>query len=157
MCGGCRLPRRENCFIIIHFLGFLKLEKKMFACLEDSEGRQNAFLTTFSLGCHTIGSYTFSSNELMIAPGSRRTKHLGRGEDNGYCPIPDTLLYDWSKFIGDVRKLIQVISVSCISLNVKTVAFESFLFTCLRTALPVHSQLNELFSWKMAALFCWLD
>lgn len=50
----------------------------------------------------------------------------GRGEDIRYCPNPDTLLYDWSKFIGVVRKLTQIILIPCIYLNVSTVRFESF-------------------------------
>lgn len=50
----------------------------------------------------------------------------GRGGAINIVPSPETLLYDWSKGISIVRELIQVISIPCISLNVRTVRFECF-------------------------------
>ena len=38
---------------------------------------------------------------------------------------PSTLLHDWSKVVGIGRRLIQVISVLCISLHIRPVRFDS--------------------------------
>lgn len=72
----------------------------------------------------------FSSNELIITHDSRLTKAKSfqiEGETSDIVHNSDTLRYDWSKVIGFVRELIQIISMLCISINVETVGFESFL------------------------------
>lgn len=113
--------------ITINLFGFLKLEKKNLCMFGRFWRWIKCFIDTIFPRLSHSRKLMFSSNELMVVRGSRWTKLPGRGEDIRYFPNPDTLLYDWSKFIVIVRKLIQVISIPCISLNVRTVGFESFL------------------------------